>query len=234
MIKNSNIVTPIKKFPKTPHVVWLGRGQPRDDKVLTDAERLHFLEHPVIVEEKVDGANLGLSVNDRGGISARNRGTLLEDGRNHPQFDPFWNWLGRKMDILSQHLGRRYVLFGEWCFARHSVFYDSLPDWFLGFDIWDFENKIFLCSKLRNRLMDAMNIASVPQVAQGRYTLTQLIDMLETEPSRLGAGQPEGLYLRLENQGMTIGRAKLVSPEFHEGISEHWSKNTLVRNRLKQ
>ena len=54
------------RFPHTPHVAWLGHGLPRDDKVMSALEAEAFLAHPVVVEEKVDGANLGFSVDASG------------------------------------------------------------------------------------------------------------------------------------------------------------------------
>lgn len=47
------------RFPHTPHLAWLGAGTPRNDKVLSTAEALRLLEHPVVLEEELDGANLG-------------------------------------------------------------------------------------------------------------------------------------------------------------------------------
>ena len=56
------------RFPHTPHLVWLGEGTPRDDKVFTPAKAEAFLSRPVIIEEKVDGANLGISFDDSGAL----------------------------------------------------------------------------------------------------------------------------------------------------------------------
>jgi hypothetical protein len=49
------------KFRHTPHLLWLGTGSPREDKVLKAADVEDFLAGELIVEEKVDGANMGLS-----------------------------------------------------------------------------------------------------------------------------------------------------------------------------
>jgi hypothetical protein len=46
--------------------------------------------------------------------------------------------------MLAQVLGRQYILFGEWLAAQHSIAYDSLPDLFLAFDIYDKEAGRFL------------------------------------------------------------------------------------------
>ena len=54
------------KFPHTPHLIWLGEGHPRGDKVLSPDEADRLLREPVILEEKVDGANVGISIDERG------------------------------------------------------------------------------------------------------------------------------------------------------------------------
>ena len=88
------------KFPHTPHMLWLGTGSPRDDKVLNPAEVTEFLSGEVIVEEKVDGANLGLSLGPDGRVRAQSRGNYLASaavmpngilsGRGLPNGGQFW------------------------------------------------------------------------------------------------------------------------------------------------
>lgn len=62
------------KFPRTPHLANLGSSSVRDDKVFTDRERANFLEHEVTLEEKIDGANLGISFDEEGNVVLQNRG----------------------------------------------------------------------------------------------------------------------------------------------------------------
>ena len=54
------------KFPRTPHLVWLGGARPRGDKLMNPAEAKLLLRRGASVEEKVDGANLGLSIGPDG------------------------------------------------------------------------------------------------------------------------------------------------------------------------
>lgn len=232
MIKRQQAVGRLDKFPRTPHLLWLGLGNPRDDKVLSDSERASFLEHPLKIEEKVDGANLGLHVEQNGNILAQNRGTLLESGRTDPQFEPFWGWLSARREALISTLADRYALYGEWCFARHSVFYSTLPDWFLGFDVLDAAAGFFLDTEKRGNIFERLNIVPVPAIAQGYFSEKALIDMLKKTASRLGAQKAEGLYLRREEGGRVTGRAKLVYPEFHANLKEHWSRRSLEKNRI--
>ena len=66
------------RFPHTPHLAWLGNGTPRDDKVLSPFEANALLAGDVVVEEKVDGANLGFSLGAPGQLRAQNRGHFLK------------------------------------------------------------------------------------------------------------------------------------------------------------
>ena len=88
-------MTEFFRFPHTPHLAWLGAGQPRDDKVLSPEEAREILSGEVVVEEKVDGANLGLSVDDDGELRVQNRGTYLDLNTSHAQFKPLRRWLDR-------------------------------------------------------------------------------------------------------------------------------------------
>ena len=69
------------RFPHTPHLAWLGAGTPRDDKVLAADEAAALLAGEVVVEEKLDGANLGISLAEDGALRLQNRGQYL-----HPPY----------------------------------------------------------------------------------------------------------------------------------------------------
>jgi hypothetical protein len=64
------------RFPHTPHLAWMGSGMPRDDKVLSSDEADEVLAGPVVVEEKLDGANLGFSVSPDGVLRLRTVGII--------------------------------------------------------------------------------------------------------------------------------------------------------------
>ena len=70
-------MTDFFRFPHTPHLAWLGEGSPRDDKVLSPDEVTALLASDVVVEEKLDGANLGLSLAPDGRLRVQNRGQYL-------------------------------------------------------------------------------------------------------------------------------------------------------------
>lgn len=229
--KNQKDVTAaFQKFPHTPHLIWLGEGAPREDKILSRAEATEFLEQPVAVEEKVDGANLGLSVGPDGRVRAQSRGNYLAPGRCHAQWNPLWPWLAPREPALVAVLGAERMLFGEWCHARHTIAYTALPDWFLAFDVFEPHTGIFWPIDRRNELAADLGLSTVPAVIRGRLELRDLPVLLGR--SALGAARMEGIYLRREIQGRLLARAKVVGVEFKQQIEAHWTRRALIPNRL--
>jgi hypothetical protein len=71
--------------------------------------------------------------------------------------------------LLWELLGDRYVMYGEWLYARHTIFYTHLPHYFLEFDILDTQNDHFLDMPRRQVLL-----ASTPFIQSVRvlYAVT--------------------------------------------------------------
>lgn len=221
------------RFPHTPHLAWLGSGQPRDDKVLSVAEAEELLDGEVVVEEKVDGANLGLSTTESGELRVQNRGRYLDREHAHPQFRPLWTWLTAREHELVNGLWPDLILFGEWCHAVHSVVYSRLPDWFLGFDVHDREAGKFWATARRDALLAELRLHPVPRLGEGRFSRGELVRLL-AERSRVGGDMMEGIIVRKESGGFTTARAKLVRAEFAQAIEEHWSRGPMRRNKLAE
>ncbi|WP_345889202.1 RNA ligase family protein [Shewanella algae] len=220
------------RFPHTPHITWLGNASPRDDKVLSPNEVTWLLEGEVVVEEKMDGANVGLSLEPDGSLRVQNRGQYLEEPYSG-QFSRMPDWLNQHRDSLCSKLTPELILFGEWCAARHSLNYLSLPDWFLIFDVYDRTTGRFWSSQRRNALAISMGLKTVPQVQFGKARVTDLIQLVETTPSRYRKGALEGIIIRRESLEWCEARAKLVRQDFTQSIDTHWRKRTLEWNRLK-
>ena len=229
------------KFPRTPHL--FGSTGTDDDKLLSETDSIRFLaDESLIVEEKIDGTNVGIHLSGSGSLVLQCRGHLVTEGM-HPQYDLFKLWTNAKRPVLEERLGFRYILFGEWMYARHSVHYRKLPHYFFEFDVFDKQEGAFLSLEHRQALLAGSGIQTVPVVHEGairRKELEKLIgpssfDSLFENPA---TGQTdnlmEGLYLRTESQGVVTGRAKLVRPEFIEKVrqSMHWQQQAMVPNLL--
>jgi ATP-dependent RNA circularization protein (DNA/RNA ligase family) len=224
-------VTEFFRYPHTPHIAWLAEGHPRDDKVLSPTEATLFLAGEVVVEEKLDGANLGFSIGPGGGLRAQNRGQYLLAPFTG-QFARLDAWLTVHQDRLFDMLTESLIVFGEWCAARHSLDYDRLPDWWLMFDVYDREAKQFWSTQRRDQLASAMLVAEVPCLHQGRIGLAQLQGWVTGQASSFREGPVEGLVVRREDSLWLQQRAKLVRPGFTQGIDQHWRERPLAWNRV--
>lgn len=224
------------RFPHTPHLAWLGNGPVRDDKILTPQEANAFLGHPVAIEEKVDGANIGFSLSTEGSLRIQQRGDYLQ----HPyqgQFSGLTPWLALHAADLEaflqepEHQG--LILFGEWCAARHSVAYTHLPDLFLLFDVADPQQQRFWSRHRRDDAAQLLDLATVPLLQDdSRHTLNGLRNEIDHFHSRYHPGPPEGIILRRDDADWNLARAKLVRSDFTQAIEEHWSSRPVEWNGI--
>lgn len=219
------------RFPHTPHLAWLGEGSPRDDKVLSPNEMTALLAGDVVVEEKLDGANLGLSLAADGRLCAQNRGQYLVEPYAG-QFARLPAWLAQHSESLRSVLKPNLILFGEWCAARHSLDYAALPDWFLLFDVYDRTADRFWSTPRRNALASGAGLVTVPQLLHGKATVPTLKKWVDNTASRYRAGALEGVIIRRESNDWCEARAKLVRPDFTQVIDTHWRKRTLEWNHI--
>ncbi len=150
---------------------------------------------------------------------------------------------GSEASGAGGELADRFILFGEWLYAKHSVFYTALPHYFFEFDIFDKAESCFLSLARRLELIDGTGIHTVPVVHQGKAKHDELLGLIHE--SAFGAqfenpltgkmdARMEGLYLSIESDGKATGRAKIVRPEFVEKVkqSEHWQHQQMVPNQL--
>lgn len=194
------------------------------------SERDEFLRHEIVVEEKVDGANLGISFDSSGNIRAQNRGAYLHFPGSG-QWQKLSEWLKPRTDVLFEQLTDQFILFGEWCYAQHSVTYDRLPDWFLGFDIYDKSKAKFFSCPRRDEVFRTIGISQAPMIKRGFFSLSELNSFLSQ--SQFSDKPAEGLYLRFDRGEWLEQRAKLVRPVFIQSIEQHWSRSGVKANRLK-
>ncbi|WP_206679240.1 RNA ligase family protein [Endozoicomonas acroporae] len=162
----------------------------------------------VIVEEKVDGANLGISIGEDNQLQVQNRGQYLSTPYNG-QFSRLNSWLGQYQFAIKDQLDYQLILFGEWCAARHSLDYNGLPDWFLLFDVYDRKAQTFWSVERRDKLAASLGLPSVPKLYQGKTSLSELMRLLNNSKSRYRNGSPEGVIIRKDSAQWCEGRAKL-------------------------
>eukprot|EP00761_Pharyngomonas_kirbyi_P006792 gb/GECH01006801.1/.p1 GENE.gb/GECH01006801.1/~~gb/GECH01006801.1/.p1 ORF type:complete len:245 (+),score=47.12 gb/GECH01006801.1/:1-735(+) len=223
------------KFPRTHHLFDTGNSVSRDDLLVDDPSP--FYKETVVAEEKVDGANLGISVDPNTlQLRAQNRSHYV-CSTSAPQWSGLDRWLQEHAAVLFEVLYPNRILFGEWLTAQHTVFYDQLPSFFIAFDIYDIAQGHFLSVTERNRLLRDISIPIIRTVHRGVLPDRDAYHRLLDEPSAYTthrAHRMEGVYLRIDDDaaGVLHRRAKLVRPEFISEINdgEHWSRKRMVKN----
>ncbi len=252
----------IYKYPRTYHLD--GSGIQHGDEDLFVIPLRSLVGQHVVVEEKMDGANSAISFSDNGSFLLQSRGHYLTGGPREKQFPLFKTWAYRYVNQLWEVLGKRYMLYGEWLYAKHTVFYTDLPHYFLEFDVYDKDRDVFLSTEQRRAFLTALPfVVSVKVLYEGQVSSTQqLVDMVgashfiserhlerlralcqekgfnvaqvlkETDSSNL----MEGLYLKVEEDGIVQERYKYVRKSFLQTVFDsesHWMDRPLLPNCLK-
>jgi hypothetical protein len=221
----------IIKYPRTPHLEG-SRRQPGDEE-LKIVRAGDLRGRPLVVEEKLDGSNSGISFEADGTLVLQSRGHVLTGGPRERQFDLFKRWSSWHRDTLWKILGSRYTMYGEWLYARHTIPYDELPHYFLEFDMLDRDAEEFLDTKRRHKLLAGSPVLSVPVLATGQVKTFEAI----VGRSRCSSTEwMEGLYIKWEEDGQVKERYKYVRGSFLQTVADsetHWMDRPIVPNQLR-
>ncbi len=232
-------VSMLFKFPRTQHLADLGSAT-RDDLVLDAGDLADFLGKRVAIEEKVDGANLGISIDPATyEVKFQNRSHFVNSS-TATQFKKLGHWLSLHREALFDLLEPgRHVLFGEWLHARHTIPYSSLPGYFIAFDMLDTVDGTFWS---RRRLEAALRDTNIPCVRliseEVPGTLDRLVTLATTAVSTYYPGLVEGIVARICDDILdcTVKRGKIVRPNFlvhsTEAPAKHWTSREMEENKL--
>lgn len=218
----------------------------------------------IVVEEKVDGANVGIRFSPTGDLLLQSRGHYLTGGSREKHFTLLKQWATTHQVVLGDRLGRRHVLYGEWLYAKHTVFYDRLPHYLVEFDVLDTVDGTFLDTPRRADLLAGLPLPAAQVLFSGTLRrlqdLTNLlgpshfiaeghIDRLRTDAERFGLDPDlvvretdpstlmEGLYVKVEEEGIVKERYKFVRADFIAVMTRadgRWLERSIVPNRLAE
>lgn len=227
-------------FPRTPHVLHVPELRGKEgEHFLSDEGRKCLLSARLHVEEKVDGSNTGISFDADGVMHFQGREKYLSERKaTHEQYHRMFNWWWERRDAAWELLGPTRIIYGEWLYAKHTLKYEALPDYFLGFDVFEREHPQspdghFWSHDRRDELFAQLGIHRVPSVADTEFPDLDRLLALAAGPSDLGCPEKEGLYVRLEEDGRLTMRAKHVRPEFREKHRRtHWKSRYVPETNL--
>lgn len=208
------------KYPRTFHLPS-SAGRSSDDKVLQSTD--HFVGKDVVITTKMDGENTTLY---RDGFHARSI-----DGRSHPSRD----WLARFHATIAHEIPDGWRVCGENVYARHSIAYDDLPSYFLGFSVWNEDN---ICLSWDDTLQwfDLLGITPVDHPLGYMYRGLYSQSYVDRLPNRLNLETTEGFVVRLADSFAYADFSKSVAKWVRAGhvqTDTHWKHSAIVPNRLK-
>ena len=205
------------KYPSTPHLPW-SPGVSRDDSILKDLS--HFVGKRVIASKKMDGeTTTGYS---NGHVHARSIDSRGGEDRA---------WVKSMFANIAHNMPENWRICGENLWAKHSIYYDSLPSYFMGFSIWN-EDNVCLSWDDTVQYFQLLGIESVPVIYDGVWDevfFRCIHNMLDPE-------KDEGFVVRLADSYHYDDFARSIAKFVREGhvqTDKHWRHQKIVPNGLK-
>jgi hypothetical protein len=200
------------KYPRTFHFPWSNASS--DDKISTNWKNLMGQE--VVITEKIDGENTTMY---RDGIHSRS----LDSGRHESR-----SYVYAKQASIGYRIPLGWRICGENCYARHSIHYRQLPDYFLAFSVWNEHNMCLSWDETVDFLND-IGIVSVPVLYIGilKEDIHQILNIDEDAT--------EGYVVRTKGEfhydEFAENVVKYVRPN-HVQTDRHWMRQKIVPNTL--
>ena len=232
--------TTLIKFPRTRHLYNLGSAS-RDDLLLSSTEIKEYLNRDIYIEEKIDGANVGISIDpDTLEIILQNRSHYISK-EDHSQFSKIEHWVQTHSDDLHEILTPGiHILYGEWMHHKHSINYTHLPSYFIAFDIYDRELRRFYGREKLEKILSGVSIPITHLIVKAQFQNVKEIVTYAHSKSHYYDGTVEGIYIRtMSDCGQWLeNRCKIVRSDFLQGRTGadgnliHWSKSIPILNKL--
>ena len=204
----------MKKYGRTFHLP-ISLGATSDDKTMSSLDGLRLDD--LVVTEKMDGEN----------TTIHSKGTYARspDSRYHPSRD----WLKAFAAGISPQLAENERIVGENLYAQHSIGYDALQSYFLGF-AWIVENDIqpwdVTIIRFKELGITPVKILYRGQFAEGLFqSLADKLDF-ETQEGFVARDAAGFTDIEMPNRMGKYVRANHVRSE------THWMTSDLVPNRL--
>lgn len=250
----------IIKYPRTQHIK--GSKLQDGDYDLSQIPFSKIQNKNIVIEEKVDGANVGISFSTDGELLLQSRGHFLVGGYKERHYDLLKIFANQNYQSLYSVLADKYIMYGEWLYAKHKIYYDALPSYFLEFDVYDKQKGVFLDTTSRRELLKDLPIYSVPVLASGKFdSLEKVLSFLKNSNYKTQNNKQnlinainelnlnvddclsetdlsplmEGLYIKVEENGVVVDRMKYVRYSFTQPesvSSSKWLNKTIIPNKL--
>jgi hypothetical protein len=203
------------KYPRTVHLEF-SPGASNDDKIIRNMDG--FVDEEIVITEKMDGENTTLYSS---GLHARSL-----DSRHHESRD----WVKAFHGSIAHDIPYGYRVCGENLFARHSIPYNDLESYFLGFSVWT--DDTCLSWEHTTQMFDLIGIKPVREIYRGPYDLGVLVKLAVD----VDISKQEGFVARVTRKFHVAEFQSVVAKWVRPGhvVSEdHWMHQPIIPNGLK-
>jgi hypothetical protein len=202
------------KYPRTYHFEW-SEGCVSDDKIQHDLSSLYNKD--IIITLKMDGENTTM-MNDC--YYARSI-----DSNNHPSR----NYVKGLWGNIKHEIPYGFRICGENLYAKHSIEYNDLVDYFQVFSIWD-ENNLCLSWEETIDYCNLLGLNHVQVIDRFRFDIDKIKNL------KIDTNIHEGYVVRNADSFNYADFDKNVIKwvrKNHIQSDTHWSKSKIIKNNLK-
>lgn len=217
------------KYPRTFHLEYSPGGTNDDKRIKSSSGFISSKSKKIeiAITEKLDGSNACIKSD---GVFARSHNKVA----HHPSFDLLKSTYNQIKSLLKEN----QQIFGENCFAVHSISYNALPSYFFVFGIRENDSRWLSLDEVISRSND-LGLKTAPILFRGHVSsekeLQDLVEKLCKEPSIFG-GEREGAVVRITDsfldESFSTSVAKWVRKD-HVQTDEHWMFQKVVKQKLK-
>ena len=230
----------LPEFPRTLHLPYLPNTS-RGDLVAKKEEAQAIFNGHLCLEEKIDGASVGMAMEVDGEAVIRNRTHILRKGYSKKtaakmQFAPVWTWFynhKKQFQAINRRVGCPVGVYGEWVLAVHTIIYNALPiegrqnAHFIAYDVYDpIGRRFFAPPMARSYLQSAGFVLSGQLDIPHPLRYEALFAMTQNPSAYSSTEQREGIYLKVHDTQQITHRFKMRRPGFVP--SEKWNPKKLT------
>ena len=216
-----------QKYPRTWHLPF-SQGATDDDKTHTfdDIEKM-FGGKQVIVTEKMDGEST--TIYSTGECHARSLDSAGHASRDYVR--------GKAREVACMGFPEGWRLMGENLYAKHSISYDLLPDYFVVIGVADASNVARPWAEVEE-WADLLELPHAPVLWRGTWDTKKVMSLYPFKSLMSSGGTSEGYVVRVAGSFPMNSFDKYVAKFVrakHVQTDTHWMQQEVVPNeRVKK
>ena len=215
--ERNGIMAELYKYPRTPHLPF-SKGATSDDKILSSTDC--FKGKEIVITEKMDGENTTIY---RNYYHARSLNSA------HKEYHSYL--LSAILPYVQNQIPDGWRICGEYLYAKHSIPYKNLEDYFLVFSFWNEDNECLNWGDTKEYAR-MLNLHLVPELYIGKYN-DEIVERIAEDIVTKGG---EGIVVRTTEKFLyndfQSHVAKYVRSN-HVQTDVHWSVGKVEKNYLK-